>query len=113
MGIQRYMFFSIYNCDKYPEVPLMNIKSCTEKFLESSGLNHTTFRLCGFHQVRTVQGHACAAHTQRRAHACQKTVVTLPPVPLRHDCLWAKVTLYTLRSKLTHECLCCWTAGRL
>lgn len=76
MGIQRYMFFSIYNCDKYPEVPLMNIKSCTEKFLESSGLNHTTFRLCGFHQVRTVQGHACAAHTQRRPHACQQTVVT-------------------------------------
>ena len=52
MGIQRYMFFSIYNCDKYPEVPLMNIKSCTEKYLQSSGLNQTTFRLCGFHQVR-------------------------------------------------------------
>ena len=51
MGIQRYMFFSIYNCEKYPEVPLMNIKSCTEKFLQASGLNQTTFRLCGFHQV--------------------------------------------------------------
>ncbi len=51
MGIQRYIFFSIFNCDKYPEVPLMNIKSCTEKYLESSGLNATTFRLCGFHQV--------------------------------------------------------------
>lgn len=51
MGIQRYMFFSIYNCDKYPEVPLMNIKSCTEKFLQASGLNQTTFRLCGFHQA--------------------------------------------------------------
>ena len=35
MGIQRYLFFSIYNCEKYPEVPLMNIKSCTEKFLAS------------------------------------------------------------------------------
>lgn len=34
MGIQRYMFFSIYNCDKYPEVPLMKIKSCTEKFVQ-------------------------------------------------------------------------------
>ncbi|GAX79229.1 hypothetical protein CEUSTIGMA_g6669.t1 [Chlamydomonas eustigma] len=51
MGIQRYLFFSIYNCDKYPEVPLMNIKSCTEKFLESSGIPHTTLRLCGFHQA--------------------------------------------------------------
>mmetsp|Transcript_4995 Transcript_4995/g.10779 ORF Transcript_4995/g.10779 Transcript_4995/m.10779 type:complete len:366 (+) Transcript_4995:108-1205(+) len=51
MGIQRYVFFSIYNCDKYPEVPLMNIKKCTEKYLEASGLNHTTFRLCGFHQA--------------------------------------------------------------
>lgn len=34
------------------QVPLMNIKSCTEQFLEKSGLNHTTLRLCGFHQVR-------------------------------------------------------------
>ena len=58
MGIQRYMFFSIYNCDKYPEVPLMNIKSCTEKFLQASGLNQTTFRLCGFHQVG-MRGGAC------------------------------------------------------
>lgn len=52
MGIQRYVFFSIYDCDKHPEVPLMNIKAATEKFLESSGLNYTVFRLCGFHQVR-------------------------------------------------------------
>lgn len=51
MGIQRYVFFSIFNCDKYPEVPLMNIKSCTEKYLEASGLNATTMRLCGFHQA--------------------------------------------------------------
>ncbi|KXZ44131.1 hypothetical protein GPECTOR_73g652 [Gonium pectorale] len=52
MGIQRYVYFSIFDCEKHPEVPLMNIKSCTEKFLESSGLDFTTFRLCGFHQVR-------------------------------------------------------------
>lgn len=51
MGIQRYIFFSIHNCDKHPEVPLMNIKSCTEKFLESSGLDYTVFRLCGFMQA--------------------------------------------------------------
>jgi uncharacterized protein YbjT (DUF2867 family) len=51
MGIQRYMFFSIFNCDKHPEVPLMNIKSATEKYLEQSGLNYTTFRCCGFMQA--------------------------------------------------------------
>mmetsp|Transcript_18474 Transcript_18474/g.51836 ORF Transcript_18474/g.51836 Transcript_18474/m.51836 type:complete len:355 (+) Transcript_18474:134-1198(+) len=51
MGIQRYIFTSIFNCDKHPKVPLMNIKSCTEKFLESSGLNYTNLRLCGFHQA--------------------------------------------------------------
>ena len=51
MGIQRYIFFSILNCDKHPEVPLMNIKYCTEEFLNSSGLNYTTFRLCGFMQA--------------------------------------------------------------
>lgn len=51
MGIQRYIFFSILNCEKHPEVPLMNIKSCTEEFLKTSGLNFTVFRLCGFMQA--------------------------------------------------------------
>lgn len=51
MGIQRYVFFSIHDCEKFPEVPLMNIKTATEKYLQSSGLNYTTFRLCGFMQA--------------------------------------------------------------
>eukprot|EP00899_Mesostigma_viride_P015906 jgi/Mesvir1/24316/Mv11002-RA.1 len=51
MGIQKYVFFSIKSCDQHPEVPLMEIKRCTEKFLEASGLNYTTFRLCGFMQA--------------------------------------------------------------
>ncbi|KAG8364447.1 hypothetical protein BUALT_Bualt19G0129800 [Buddleja alternifolia] len=50
MGIQKYVFFSIHNCDKHPEVPLMEIKYCTEKFLHDTGLNHITIRLCGFMQ---------------------------------------------------------------
>lgn len=55
MGIQKYMFFSIHNCDKHPEVPLMQMKKCTEQYLADSGLNYTIFRLCGFMQV-----HCCA-----------------------------------------------------
>lgn len=51
MGIQRYIFFSIHNCERHPEVPLMLIKSCTEEYLRKSGLNFTIFRLCGFMQV--------------------------------------------------------------
>eukprot|EP00887_Chlorella_sp_A99_P002106 scaffold21.g2106.t1 len=51
MGIQRYLFFSILHCDRHPEVPLMNIKHCTEQFLAASGLNYTVFRLCGFMQA--------------------------------------------------------------
>ncbi|PHT28742.1 hypothetical protein CQW23_31669 [Capsicum baccatum] len=50
MGIQKFIFFSIHNCDKHPEVPLMEIKHCTEKFLRDSGLNHIIIRLCGFMQ---------------------------------------------------------------
>ncbi|KAK3421137.1 hypothetical protein EUGRSUZ_G01834 [Eucalyptus grandis] len=50
MGIQKYVFYSIHNCDKHPEVPLMEIKYCTEKFLKDSGLNHIVIRLCGFMQ---------------------------------------------------------------
>lgn len=51
MGIQRYVFFSIHNCEKHPEVPLMQMKTCTEKYLADSGLNFTIFRLCGFMQA--------------------------------------------------------------
>lgn len=52
MGIRRYMFTSIFNCDRHPEVPLMNIKAATEDFLASqSQLPYTVLRLCGFHQA--------------------------------------------------------------
>lgn len=61
MGIQRYVFFSIHNCDKHQHVPLMRIKSATEQFLQSSGLNYTTLRLCGFMQV--------IFHVERTWHA--------------------------------------------
>lgn len=56
MGIQKFIFFSIHNCDKHPEVPLMEIKYCTEKFLRDSGLNHVVIRLCGFMQVSSSNG---------------------------------------------------------
>lgn len=51
MGIQRFVFFSIHNCEQHPEVPLMEIKRCTEKYIADSGLNYTIIRLCGFMQV--------------------------------------------------------------
>lgn len=54
MGIQRYIFFSIHECEKHPEVPLMEIKRCTEKYLQDqTSLNFTTIRLCGFMQVHS------------------------------------------------------------
>jgi len=49
-GIERFIFFSILDADKYPEVPLMEIKRCTELFLAESGLNYTILRLAGFMQ---------------------------------------------------------------
>lgn len=52
MGIQRFVFYSIHNCENHPEVPLMEIKRCTEKYIADSGLNYTIIRLCGFMQVR-------------------------------------------------------------
>ncbi len=48
--IKRYIFFSMLNAEQHPEVPLMDIKQCTELFLKESGLNYTTFRLAGFMQ---------------------------------------------------------------
>jgi uncharacterized protein YbjT (DUF2867 family) len=49
-GIERYIFFSILNADKHPEVPLMDIKHCTELFLAESGLDYTVLQLGGFMQ---------------------------------------------------------------
>jgi uncharacterized protein YbjT (DUF2867 family) len=49
-NIERFIFFSILDVEKYPEVPLMEIKRCTEQFLAESGLNYTILRPCGFMQ---------------------------------------------------------------
>nr|WCH55315.1 hypothetical protein [Hypnea brasiliensis] len=49
-NIQKYIFFSILNAHKYPEIPLMNMKLKIEKALKESGLNYTIFTLAGFFQ---------------------------------------------------------------
>jgi uncharacterized protein YbjT (DUF2867 family) len=49
-GVKRYIFFSLLNAEKYSNVPLMDIKNCTEKFLAESGLNYTILRTGGFLQ---------------------------------------------------------------
>ena len=49
-GIERYIFFSILNAAEHRDVPLMDIKYCTEKFLAESGLKYTVLQLCGFMQ---------------------------------------------------------------
>lgn len=49
-GVDRFIFFSILDAEKYPDVPLMEIKRCTEAFLKESGLNYTILRPCGFMQ---------------------------------------------------------------
>ncbi len=49
-NIRRFVFISILDAEKYPTVPLMDIKLCTEKLLAESGLNYTILRPCGFLQ---------------------------------------------------------------
>lgn len=49
-GVDRFIFFSILNAERYSNVPLMEIKRCTEKFLAESGLKYTILRPCGFMQ---------------------------------------------------------------
>ena len=49
-GVERYIFFSILNAEAYPEVPLMDIKRCTEQFLKDAELNYTILKPCGFMQ---------------------------------------------------------------
>ncbi len=49
-GVERFIFFSLLDAEKYPDVPLMEIKRCTELFLAEADLNYTILRLCGFMQ---------------------------------------------------------------
>ncbi len=49
-NVSRFIFFSILGAENYPQVPLMRIKACTEKFLAESGLTYTILRPCGFLQ---------------------------------------------------------------
>ncbi|MBE9169098.1 SDR family oxidoreductase [Pleurocapsales cyanobacterium LEGE 06147] len=49
-GIKRYIFFSILNAEQYLNVPLMEIKHCTELFLKEADLDYTILRLAGFMQ---------------------------------------------------------------
>jgi uncharacterized protein YbjT (DUF2867 family) len=49
-NVERFIFFSILDAEKYPNVPLMEIKKCTEIFLAESGLNYTILQLAGFMQ---------------------------------------------------------------
>jgi uncharacterized protein YbjT (DUF2867 family) len=48
--VQRFVFFSVLDAEKFRSVPLMDIKYCTELFLAESGLNYTILRPCGFLQ---------------------------------------------------------------
>lgn len=48
--IKRFIFFSFLDAEKYPQVPLLEIKRCTELFLAESGLNYTVLKPCGFMQ---------------------------------------------------------------
>lgn len=48
--IEHFVFVSLLDAEQYPDVPLMEIKRCTELYLQESGLNYTILRPCGFMQ---------------------------------------------------------------
>ena len=50
MKVKRVIFLSILLTDKFRNVPLMDIKCCTEKFLEKSNFNYTIFKCAAFMQ---------------------------------------------------------------
>lgn len=49
-NIERFIYLSILDAEKYPKVPLLEIKRCVELYLAESGLNYTILRPCGFLQ---------------------------------------------------------------
>jgi uncharacterized protein YbjT (DUF2867 family) len=49
-GIERFIFFSIINNDKFDYVPLMGLKASVESNLKQSQIPYTIFQLSGFFQ---------------------------------------------------------------
>lgn len=49
-GVERYIFISILGAAQHRNVPLMEIKYCTELFLAESGLKYTILQTAGFMQ---------------------------------------------------------------
>ena len=43
-GVKRVVFVSLLGASRHPDVPLMNIKACTEAWLEASDLDYTILR---------------------------------------------------------------------
>jgi len=48
--IERFIFFSIINNEKFDYIPLMNLKSSVEDNLKASNIPYTIFQLSGFFQ---------------------------------------------------------------
>jgi uncharacterized protein YbjT (DUF2867 family) len=49
-GINRLIFFSVLNGEKYTNVPLVKLKLELEEYIKQSGINYTIFYLGGFFQ---------------------------------------------------------------
>lgn len=49
-GVRRVVFHSLLDSEQHPTVPLMDIKACTEQWLEASDLDYTILRGAAFMQ---------------------------------------------------------------
>jgi uncharacterized protein YbjT (DUF2867 family) len=49
-GLGRLVFVSLLGAEKHPNVPLMDIKACTEQWLEASDFDYTILRCVAFMQ---------------------------------------------------------------
>ena len=49
-GVKRLVFISLLDCEKHRDVPLMDIKACTEQWLAASDLDYTILRGAAFMQ---------------------------------------------------------------
>ena len=97
-SIKKYVFFSIFNAQSYPDISLMNFKVHIENQLKSSKLDYTIFVLYGFFQG-LIQQYAVPILDKQAIWITQES----KPIPYIDTQDVAKITIKSLSLMETNQ----------